>query len=89
MPIIDTGTVPAEAAQTPAEGAYEIRQIFARQNQQLKRQLTRVNGVVGLHSRSSIAAELGADAAELLALYNSAKAHAELGDAAYTVDDLP
>lgn len=88
MALIDQ-TTPPKPTQSVSEATFMIRLIVKQEGDSLKKQLNKINALVSKHTRSAVAADLGADASELLTIYNGMKTLAELIDATYTADNLP
>lgn len=86
MPLTD---VPDPVVNQLEEDVREIRRTFGRIVKQNTRALGRIRALVGTHTRSVVATELGGDGPAMLALYNSLKATLESAEVGQTVEDLP
>lgn len=85
MPLLDRVVIQPN----PAEGALRIRHHIRQAVMQIEHSLQNVNHVVQEHGRQAIADELGADAAELQAVYSKLKACLKDIDDTREVPDLP
>ena len=79
---IPTGTPSA------ANASYDIRRILGAATRVAEAHLRQVRQLVAQFGRQAIAAELGADAGDLLTVYNSLKAAVETAQGT-TIEELP
>jgi len=86
MPLLET---PQPTQPTAEDGARMIRRILSQSVNQMDRSLAQVRHIVQRYGRSEIETALGADAAELQAVYQKLKQCLQEVDNSRDVPDLP
>jgi len=89
MPKIFENIVEIQPVKTPVHGAMELRKAIRQAVNGIESNLKTIRSIVAIHSRSSLAAELGDNAQDFLKIYNALKAVLEIPEIAKTLPPLP